>query len=94
MSGCWLILCSNRTADDLVGLFALLIVKAQVAHLYAEIDFISQFAEESYLTGDGAYCLTTLQVALEALEKMVNTAEFKEKIKKDPGYKLDMDWLH
>lgn len=76
-----------------MGLFSLLALKAKVANLYAELDFINQFAEDSYLTGDGAYCLTTLQVALEALEKMVDTAEFKEKIKKDPGYKLDMDWL-
>jgi hypothetical protein len=50
------------TADDLVALFAWLIVHTGVIHLYSELDFISAFMEEGLFTGDGAYSLTTLQV--------------------------------
>ncbi len=55
-------LCAHRTADDLVALFAWLIVHTGVVHLYSELDFISAFMEEGLFTGDGAYSLTTLQV--------------------------------
>jgi len=81
------------TADDLVALFALLIVKSGVAHLLSAVDFINEFLDDCYTTGDGAYCLTTLQVAIGLLEKMADSAEFKKRRKKDTGYTLDMAWL-
>lgn len=81
------------TADDLVALFAWLIVHTGVVHLYSELDFISAFMEEGLFTGDGAYSLTTLQVALGMIERLADSPEMANKFKQEIGYTLDMGWL-
>eukprot|EP01094_Clydonella_sp_ATCC50884_P029081 TRINITY_DN8978_c0_g2_i1.p2 TRINITY_DN8978_c0_g2~~TRINITY_DN8978_c0_g2_i1.p2 ORF type:complete len:147 (+),score=46.58 TRINITY_DN8978_c0_g2_i1:202-642(+) len=55
-------------ADDLIPIFSLSIIRAGVPNMHAELDFVESFLDERMSFGEAAYCLTTVRVALEAIE--------------------------
>ncbi len=63
-------------ADDLVGIFAWLLVRANIPHMQSEAALLSDFMDD--FSGEPAYCLTTLQVALGYLAQAANDAFVKK----------------
>lgn len=56
------------TADDLVSLFALALVRTRPPYLLTEIQILSDWLDRDLLVGEGGYCVTTLQVAVSAIQ--------------------------
>lgn len=57
-------------------LFQFFLIKSKVSNIYSEISFIQDFLDVSLLNGEAAYCLTTLQVAVSATERIPTEAKF------------------
>lgn len=57
-------------ADDLVPIFAYVILKANIPHLYSEMNFIWEFASDAEMNGNYGYGYATFQVGVEAVARL------------------------
>jgi len=57
-------------ADDLVPIFANVILKANIPNLYTEMNFIWEFASDAEMNGNFGYGYATFQVGVEAVARL------------------------
>ena len=56
--------------DELLPVFIAVLVRSNIAHLGAEIQFLLDFLDPSLITGESGVLLTTLQAAYCPLQSM------------------------
>jgi len=75
----------NLGADDLVPIFAYVILKAAIPNIYSEVAIISHFLESDILKGKFGYCFATFQIGIEIVmhlkPKVKPKKEKQQKIK-------------
>jgi len=57
-------------ADDLVPIFAYVILKAQIPKLFSEMNFIWEFANDMEMNGKYGYGFATFQIGVEAVARL------------------------
>jgi len=57
-------------ADDLVPIFAYVILKANIPNLYTEMNFIWEFATDTEMNGNFGYGFATFQVGVEVVARL------------------------
>jgi len=60
-------------ADDLVPIFAYVILKARIPKVFSEMNFIWEFASDSELSGKYGYGFATFQIGVEIIARFDDT---------------------
>jgi len=60
-------------ADDLVPIFAYVILKSQIPKLFSEMNFIWEFANDYEMNGKYGYGFATFQIGVEAVARLDDT---------------------
>eukprot|EP01016_Furgasonia_blochmanni_P042612 TRINITY_DN5673_c0_g1_i10.p1 TRINITY_DN5673_c0_g1~~TRINITY_DN5673_c0_g1_i10.p1 ORF type:complete len:217 (+),score=36.60 TRINITY_DN5673_c0_g1_i10:124-774(+) len=90
-----------KGADDLLPVFTYVVIKAQPARLYSNINFIKGFRESKKLQGTAGYAFTNIQVVAYYIESLSSESlgmddfEYEENVRESAFQNsVNLRWTH